>query len=34
VQSSRNVELGWVPEIPSFLVGAAQAYEEWKRSRG
>lgn len=34
VESSRNVELGWVPEIPSFLEGAGRAYEEWKRSRG
>jgi len=31
VQSGRNAELGWQPEVPSFLAGAERAYREWKQ---
>jgi nucleoside-diphosphate-sugar epimerase len=34
IQSSRNLEITWSPEVPSFLAGAARAYEELKKARG
>ena len=30
VKASRSLELGWIPERPTFLKSAARAYEEWK----
>lgn len=34
IQSSRNLEITWTPEVPSFLAGAERAYEELKKARG
>ncbi|HYO14504.1 MAG TPA: NAD-dependent epimerase/dehydratase family protein, partial [Thermoanaerobaculia bacterium] len=34
IESSRNLEITWAPEVPSFLAGAERAYEELKKTRG
>jgi nucleoside-diphosphate-sugar epimerase len=34
IESSRNLEITWAPEVPSFLAGAERAYEELKKARG
>lgn len=34
IDSSRNLEITWTPEVPSFLAGAERAWEELKKARG
>lgn len=34
IESNRNLEITWTPEVPSFLAGAERAYEELKKARG